>query len=65
MTMLTKFEWQQAVARISPQTLYGEVTAMLLDPARSEVPAPALRRPANLVPAPPCETTWRNGENML
>jgi hypothetical protein len=35
MTMLTQFEWQQAVARISPQTLYGEVTAMLLDPARA------------------------------
>jgi ABC-2 type transport system permease protein len=37
MTMLTQFEWQQAVARISPQTLYSEVTAMLLDPAARSV----------------------------
>jgi ABC-2 type transport system permease protein len=37
MTILTQFETQQAVARISPQTLYGEVTAMLLDPAARSV----------------------------
>jgi hypothetical protein len=27
------FEWQQAIARISPQTLCNEVTGLLLDPA--------------------------------
>lgn len=37
MTVLTQFEWQQAIARFSPQTLYGEVTAMLLDPAARSV----------------------------
>jgi ABC-2 type transport system permease protein len=37
MTVLTQFEWQQSIARISPQTLYGEVTAMLLDPAARSV----------------------------
>jgi ABC-2 type transport system permease protein len=37
MTILTQFEWQQAIARLSPQTLYGEVTAMLLDPAARSV----------------------------
>jgi ABC-2 type transport system permease protein len=28
---------QQTIARFSPQTLYGEVTAMLLDPAARSV----------------------------
>jgi ABC-2 type transport system permease protein len=37
MTVLTQFETQQAIARLSPQTLYGEVTAMLLDPAARSV----------------------------
>jgi ABC-2 type transport system permease protein len=37
MTVLTQFEWQQSIARMSPQTLYGEVTAMLLDPAARSV----------------------------
>jgi ABC-2 type transport system permease protein len=37
MTALTQFEWQQTVARVSPQTLYGEITAMLLDPAARSV----------------------------
>lgn len=37
MTVLTQFEWQQAIARISPQALYGEVTAMLLDPSARSV----------------------------
>ncbi|MBX3531887.1 MAG: ABC transporter permease [Rhizobiaceae bacterium] len=37
MTILAQFEWQQAIARLSPQTLYGEVTAMLLDPAARSV----------------------------
>jgi ABC-2 type transport system permease protein len=32
-TVLAQFEWQQAIARISPQTLYGEMTAMLLNPS--------------------------------
>lgn len=33
MSVLSQFETQQAVARLSPQTLYGEVTAVLLDPS--------------------------------
>jgi ABC-2 type transport system permease protein len=37
MTVLAQFEWQQVIARISPQTLYGEVTAMLLDPSARSV----------------------------
>lgn len=37
MSVLTQFEWQQSIARISPQTLYGEVTAMLLDPSARSV----------------------------
>lgn len=37
MTVLGQFEWQQAIARISPQTLYGEVTALLLDPSARSV----------------------------
>lgn len=37
MTILTQFEWQQAIARFSPQTLYGEVTGLLLDPAARSV----------------------------
>jgi ABC-2 type transport system permease protein len=36
-TVLAQFEWQQVIARISPQTLYGEVTAMLLDPSARSV----------------------------
>ncbi|WGG60791.1 ABC transporter permease [Brucella intermedia] len=37
MSVLNRFEWQQAIARISPQTLYGEVTGLLLDPAARSV----------------------------
>lgn len=37
MSVLTQFEWQQAIARFSPQTLYGEVTGLLLDPAARSV----------------------------
>lgn len=37
MSVLNHFEWQQAIARISPQTLYGEVTGLLLDPAARSV----------------------------
>jgi ABC-2 type transport system permease protein len=37
MTVLTQFEWQQAISRISPQTLYSEMTAILLDPAARSV----------------------------
>lgn len=36
-TILAQFEWQQAIARVSPQTLHGEVTGMLLDPAARSV----------------------------
>ncbi|MCO5163885.1 MAG: ABC transporter permease [Mesorhizobium sp.] len=36
-TILTQFEWHQAIARFSPQTLYGEVTGLLLDPAARSV----------------------------
>jgi ABC-2 type transport system permease protein len=37
MSVLNRFEWQQAIARISPQTLYSEVTGLLLDPAARSV----------------------------
>jgi ABC-2 type transport system permease protein len=37
LSVLNQFEWQQAIARLSPQTLYGEVTTMLLDPAARSV----------------------------
>lgn len=37
MSILNRFEWQQAIARVSPQTLYGEVTGLLLDPAARSV----------------------------
>lgn len=37
MTVLSQFEWRQAIARVSPQTLYGEVTVLLLDPAARSV----------------------------
>lgn len=37
MSVLNRFEWQQAIARLSPQTLYGEVTGLLLDPAARSV----------------------------
>ncbi|OQM73812.1 ABC transporter permease [Manganibacter manganicus] len=37
MSVLTQFEWQQAIGRFSPQTLYGEVTGLLLDPAARSV----------------------------
>lgn len=37
MTLLTQFETQQAIARLSPQTLYGEITAILLDPSARTV----------------------------
>lgn len=37
MSILNSFEWQRALARLSPQTLYGEVTGILLDPAARSV----------------------------
>ncbi|APG89123.1 ABC-type transport, permease protein (plasmid) [Sinorhizobium americanum CCGM7] len=37
MTVVTQFETQQAISRFSPQTLYGEVTGMLLNPAARSV----------------------------
>ncbi|RWM69183.1 MULTISPECIES: ABC transporter permease subunit [Mesorhizobium] len=37
MTVISQFEMQQAIARVSPQTLYGEVTTMLLDPSARSV----------------------------
>ena len=37
MTMLSNFETQQAIARISPQTLYGEMATILLNPANRSV----------------------------
>ena len=37
MTLLANFETQQAVSRLSPQTLYGEISALLLDPAARSV----------------------------
>lgn len=37
MTALAQFETQEAIARLSPQTLYGEITSMLLDPAARSV----------------------------
>lgn len=37
MSIINQFETQQAIARLSPQTLYGEVTAILLDPAARSV----------------------------
>ena len=37
MSVLTQFEWQQAIARFSPQMLHGEVTGLLLDPAARSV----------------------------
>src|SRR5690606_34062794 len=37
MSVVNRFEWQQLIARLSPQTLYGEVTGLLLDPAARSV----------------------------
>jgi ABC-2 type transport system permease protein len=37
LSVLAQFETQQAVARLSPQTLYGEVAAILLDPSARSV----------------------------
>ncbi|AFK53072.1 MAG: ABC transporter permease [Tistrella sp.] len=37
MSLIDAFQTQQAVARLSPQTLYGEITAILLDPAARSV----------------------------
>ena len=37
MTALTQYEWQQALARISPVTLYAEIAQMILDPASRTV----------------------------
>lgn len=37
MTIVTQFETQQAISRLSPQTLYGEVAAILLNPAARSV----------------------------
>ena len=36
-TVLWQFETQQAISRISPATLYGEISAMLLDPTSRSV----------------------------
>jgi ABC-2 type transport system permease protein len=36
-SLLSNFETQQAVSRLSPQTLYGEISALLLDPAARSV----------------------------
>ena len=36
-TVLAQFEAQQSIARLSPQTLYAEITAILLDPAARSV----------------------------
>jgi ABC-2 type transport system permease protein len=33
MSVITQFETQQAIARLSPGTLYGEMTQLLLDPS--------------------------------
>lgn len=37
MSIVAQFETQQAIARLSPQTLYGEVTTILLDPSARSV----------------------------
>lgn len=37
LSVLNRFEWQQAIARLSPQTLYGEITGLLLDPSARSV----------------------------
>jgi ABC-2 type transport system permease protein len=37
MSIINQYETQQAIARLSPQTLYGEVTAILLDPSAHSV----------------------------
>lgn len=37
MSIITQFQVQQDIARLSPQTLYGEVTAILLDPSARSV----------------------------
>lgn len=37
MTVVTQFETQQAIARLSPEKLYGEVAAILLNPAARSV----------------------------
>ncbi|NMA97849.1 MAG: ABC transporter permease [Phyllobacteriaceae bacterium] len=37
LSIVRQFEWQQMVARISPQTLYGEITGILLDPGARSV----------------------------
>jgi ABC-2 type transport system permease protein len=37
LTLINQFETQQALARISPATLYGEISQMLLDPASRTV----------------------------
>ncbi len=33
MTQIHQAEWQQAISRLSPNTLYGEMTLALLNPA--------------------------------
>ena len=37
LSVMAQFETQQALARISPVTLYGEIATMLLDPASRTV----------------------------
>lgn len=52
-SVVNLFEWQQAIARISPQTLYSEVTALLLDPAlRSTGPLFAFQMQGAVIGAP-------------
>jgi len=36
-SVLHRFEWQQGIGRLSPQTLYGEISGILLDPAARSV----------------------------
>lgn len=53
MTVLTQFETQQSIARFSPQTLYGEITAIMLQPsARSVGPLFVTQLQGALIGAP-------------
>ncbi len=56
MTVVTQFETQQAIARLSPEKLYGEIAALLLNPAaRSVGPCSSIRSKA-LSPGAPLPT---------
>lgn len=53
MSVIALFEWQQAIARVSPQMLYGEITGLLLDPAaRSAGPLFAFQLQGAVIGAP-------------